>query len=203
MADSELEQVKRLRDMTGAGMMDCRKALADAEGDIDRAVSLLRERGAAKAARKVGRETANGTVEAYLHRTAEDYPPQVGAMVELDCETDFVAKGQDFRLLARELALHIAAADPRWISRDEVPQEVVTAERELYQRRAEQEGRPAQAIPRIVEGQLEDFFKQNCLLDQAYIRDPKRQVKELIAENVARLQENILVRRFSRFNVKE
>jgi elongation factor Ts len=198
-----LTEVKTLRDMTGAGMMDCRGALEEAEGDLDKAVLILRERGVAKAAKRVGRETANGVVEAYLHRTSEDYPPQIGALVELDCETDFVAKGEDFRQLARELALHIAAANPRWISRDEVPKELVEAERGLYQRKAEQDGRPAQAIAKIVEGQLEAFFEQNCLLDQPYVRDPKRRIQDLVAEQVARLLENITVRRFTRFSVKD
>jgi elongation factor Ts len=198
-----LTEVKTLRDMTGAGMMDCRAALEEADGDLDKAVVILRERGVAKAAKRVGRETANGVVEAYLHRTSEDYPPQIGTLVELNCETDFVAKGEDFRELARELALHIAAANPRWISREEVPEDLVEAERGLYLRKAEQEGRPAQAIPKIVEGQMEAFFEQNCLLDQPYVRDPKRRIKDLVAEKVAKLQENITVRRFARFGVKD
>jgi elongation factor Ts len=198
-----LTEVKTLRDMTGAGMMDCRAALEEADGDLDKAVVILRERGVAKAAKRVGRETANGVVEAYLHRTSEDYPPQIGTLVELNCETDFVAKGEDFRELARELALHIAAANPRWISREEVPEDLVEAERALYKRKAEQEGRPAQAIPKIVEGQMEAFFEQNCLLDQPYVRDPKRRIKDLVAEKVAKLQENITVRRFARFGVKD
>jgi elongation factor Ts len=198
-----LTEVKTLRDMTGAGMMDCRAALEEADGDLDKAVVILRERGVAKAAKRVGRETANGVVEAYLHRTSEDYPPQIGTLVELNCETDFVAKGEDFRELGRELALHIAAANPCWISREEVPEDLVEAERALYKRKAEQEGRPAQAIPKIVEGQMEAFFEQNCLLDQPYVRDPKRRIKDLVAEKVAKLQENITVRRFARFGVKD
>src|SRR5437870_12204802 len=135
-------------------MMDCKKALEETGGDLDKAIVLLRERGIAKAAKRVGRETSNGVVEAYLHRTSEDYPPQVGALVEVDCESDFVAKGDDFRKLARELAMHVAAAAPRWVSSDDVPAAVVEEERGLYQRRAEQDGKPAPAIARIVEGQL-------------------------------------------------
>jgi elongation factor Ts len=203
MAEIPLELVKRLRDMTGGGMMDCKKALEDAGGDLDRAVILLRERGIAKAARRAGRETSNGVVDAYLHRTSEDYPPQVGALVEVDCESDFVAKGEDFRKLARELAMHVAAAAPRWISSEDVPPEVVQEERGLYQRKAEQDGRPAPAIAKIVEGQMRKFFEDNCLLEQAYVRDPKMPVKDLVAEAVAKLQENITIRRFSRFSVKE
>lgn len=198
-----MDLVKTLRDMTGGGMMDCKNALEEAGGDLDKAVVLLRERGIAKAAKRVGRETSNGLVEAYLHRTSEDYPPQVGALVEIDCETDFVAKGEDFRKLARELAMHVAAANPRWVSPEDVPAEVVEEERALYQRKAEQDGRPAPAIAKIVEGQLKKFFEDNCLLEQPYIRDPKTQVRELVAEAVSKLQENITVRRFIRFSVKE
>jgi elongation factor Ts len=203
VAEISLELVKQLRDMTGGGMMDCRKALEEAGGDLKKAVVLLRERGIAKAAGRAGRQTSNGVVEAYLHRTSEDYPPQVGALVEVDCESDFVAKGEDFRKLARELAMHVAAAAPRWISSEDVPPEVLEEERGLYQRRAEQDGKPAPAIARIVEGQLKKFFEDNCLLDQPYVRDPKMPVKDLVAESIAKLQENITVRRFSRFSVKE
>jgi elongation factor Ts len=198
-----LDLVKQLRDMTGGGMMDCKKALEEAGGDLDKAVVLLRERGIAKAAKRLGRETSNGVVEAYLHRTSEDYPPQVGALVEVDCESDFVAKGEDFRKLARELALHIAASAPRWISSEDVPAEVVEEERGLYQRKAEQDGRPGAAIPKIVEGQLRKFFEDNCLLEQPYVREPKMPVKDLVAQAAAKLQENITVRRFSRFSVRE
>jgi elongation factor Ts len=203
VAEISLDLVKQLRDMTGGGMMDCKKALEEAGGDLDKAVVLLRERGIAKAAKRLGRETSNGVVEAYLHRTSEDYPPQVGALVEVDCESDFVAKGEDFRKLARELALHIAASAPRWISSEDVPAEVVEEERGLYQRKAEQDGRPGPAIPKIVEGQLRKFFEDNCLLEQPYVREPKMPVKDLVAAAVAKLQENITVRRFSRFSVRE
>ena len=203
MAEVSMELVKKLRDMTGAGMMDCKRALEENGADLDKAVVWLREHGIAKAAKRADRATNNGVVEAYLHRTSEDYPPQVGALLELDCESDFVAKGADFRALARELAMHIAAAAPRWVAREDVPAEVVGQERELYQRKAEQDGKPAQAIPKIVEGQVEAFYKDNCLLEQAYIRDPKTPVKDLIATTVAKLQENITVRRFSRFSIKE
>jgi elongation factor Ts len=203
VAEIPLELVKKLRDMTGGGMMDCKKALEDAGGDLDRAVVLLRERGIARAAKRVGRETSNGVVEAYLHRTSEDYPPQVGALVEVDCESDFVAKGEDFRKLARELAMHVAAAAPRWVSSEDVPSDVLEEERGLYQRKAEQDGRPATAIAKIVEGQMRKFLEDNCLLEQPYVRDPKMPVKDLVAGAISKLQENITVRRFSRFSVKE
>jgi len=197
-----LDDVKKLRDMTGGGMMDCRKALEDSGGDLDRAVALLRERGIAKAAKRADRQTSQGVVEAYLHRTG-DYPPQIGAMVELNCESDFVAKGDDFRALARDLCLHIAAAAPRWISRDEVPAELLESERQIHRRKAEQDGKPAQVIDRIVDGQIETFIKESCLLEQAYVRDPAVRIGDLVAQTGAKVQENVTVRRFSRFSIKE
>ena len=198
-----LDQVKKLRDLSGAGMMDCKSALEEADGDLDKAYTILREKGIAKAAKRAGRSTGQGLVEAYLHRTGDDFPPQVGVLVEVNCETDFVAKGDDFRKLARELALHIAAAGPRWVAREDVPDEILVEERNLYERKAEQDGKPKQAIPKIVDGQVEKFIQENVLLEQAYFRDPKHSVKDLIAENISKLQENITVIRFSRFNVRE
>ena len=198
-----MDSVKQLRELTGAGMMDCKKALEETDGDVDKAVTVLRERGIAKAAKRAGRETGEGVVEAYLHTTSADFPAQVGVLVEVNYESDFVAKGEDFRQLAKELALQIAASNPRWVSRDDVPAETVDAERELYRRKAEGEGRPVAAMEKIVEGQIESFYKDNCLLDQPYIRDPKRPVRDLVAEKISKLQENITVRRFSRFAIKE
>jgi elongation factor Ts len=198
-----LDQVKKLRDLSGAGMMDCKSALEEADGDLEKAYTILREKGIAKAAKRAGRSTGQGVVEAYLHKTGDDFPPQVGVLVEVNCETDFVAKGEDFRKLARELALHVAAAGPRWVSREDVPDEILVEERNLYERKAEQDGKPKQAIPRIVDGQVEKFIQVNVLLEQPYFRDPKQPVKDLIAENISKLQENITVRRFSRFNVRE
>lgn len=202
MPDITAEMVKRLRDLTGAGMMDCKKALEESNGDIEEAVVLLRERGIAKAAKRAGRATAQGVVESYLHRTG-DYPPQTGTLLELNCESDFVAKGEDFRSLARELAMHVAAAAPRWVAKEDVPAEVVAQERDIYKTEAEQSGRPPAAIDKIVEGKLDAFFKDNVLLEQAWIRDPKVPIRNLIAENVSKLQENIVVRRFTRFSIKE
>ena len=198
-----MDLVKKLREMSGAGMMDCKTALEEADGDLDKAYTILREKGIAKAAKRAGRATGQGVVEAYLHRTTPDYPPQVGVLVEVDCETDFVAKGEDFRKLAKELALQVAATSPRWLSRDDIPDEVLIEERNLYGRKAEQDGKPEQAIPKIVEGQVEKFIQENCLLEQPYFREPKHTVKDLIAENISKLQENITVRRFARFNVRE
>jgi len=198
-----MELVKKLREMSGAGMMDCKNALEEAEGDLEKAYTILREKGIAKAAKRAGRSTGQGVVEAYLHRTTPDYPPQVGVLVEVDCETDFVAKGEDFRKLTREIALQIAATNPRWVSRNDVPDEVLVEERNLYERKAEQDGTPAQAIAKRVDGQVENFIKETVLLEQAYFREPKTTVKDLIAVNISKLQENITVRRFARFNVRE
>ncbi len=203
MATVPMELVKKLREMSGAGMMDCKNALEEAEGDLEKAYTILREKGIAKAVKRAGRSTGQGVVEAYLHRTTPDFPPQVGVLVEVNCETDFVAKGEDFRKLTREIALQIAATNPRWVSRDDVPDEVLVEERNLYERKAEQDGTPAQAVAKRVDGQVENFIKENCLLEQPYFREPKHIVKDLIAENISKLQENITVRRFARFNVRE
>jgi elongation factor Ts len=203
MAAVPMELIKKLREISGAGMMDCKNALEEAEGDLDKAFTILREKGIAKAAKRAGRATGQGVVEAYLHRPTPDYPPQVGVLVEVDCETDFVAKGENFRKLAKEVALQIAASNPRWVSRDDVPDEILVEERGLYERKAEQDGTPKQAVEKRVEGQVENFIKENCLLEQPYFREPKQTVKDLIAENISKLQENIIVRRFARFNVRE
>jgi elongation factor Ts len=202
MAEISPKTIKQLRDMTGAGMMDCKKAMEATDGDLEKAVIWLREQGIAKAAKRQDRTTANGVIEAYLHRTG-DYPPQTGALIELDCESDFVAKGEDFRTLAREIALHVAAAAPRWISRDQVPPEVIEQEKEVALEQARNEGRPEAAWDKIVEGRLNNFYKETVLLEQAYVREPKTTIENLIKEQIAKLQENITVRRFTRYNVKE
>jgi elongation factor Ts len=203
MAKVSMELVKQLREKSGAGFTDCKTALEEAEGDLDKAYTILREKGIAKAAKRAGRATGQGVVEAYLHRTTPDYPPQVGVLVEVDCETDFVAKGEDFRKLTREIALQIAATNPRWVSREEIPDEVLVEERSIYERKAEQDGTPPQALAKRVDGQVENFIKESVLLEQPYFREPKHTVKDLIAENISKLQENITVRRFARFNVRE
>jgi elongation factor Ts len=202
VAKVSMELVKKLREISGAGMMDCKNALEEAEGDIDKAFTILREKGIAKAAKRAGRATGQGVVEAYLHKLGNDFPPQVGVLIEVNCETDFVAKGEDFRKLAKELALQVAATNPRWVSRDEVPDEVLIAERALYESKAQQDGKPEQVIPKIVEGQIENFLKESCLIEQPHWRDPKSTVQDLIAVNISKLQENITVRRFARFNVR-
>jgi elongation factor Ts len=203
MAKVSMELVKQLREKSGAGFTDCKVALEEADGDLDKAYTILREKGIAKAAKRAGRTTGQGVVEAYLHRPTPDYPPQVGVLVEVDCETDFVAKGEEFRKLTKEIALQIAATNPRWVSRDEIPDELLVEERSIYERKAEQDGTPPQALAKRVDGQVENFIKENVLLEQPYFREPKHTVKDLIAENISKLQENITVRRFARFNVRE
>ncbi len=198
-----LEGVKKLREMSGAGMMDCKNALEEAEGDLEKAFTILREKGIAKAANRAGRATGQGVVEAYLHSTSPDFPPQVGVLIEVNCETDFVAKSPDFRKLAKELALQVAGFGARWVSRDEVPDDVLVTEREVYEAKARQDGKPDEVIPRIVEGQVEQFLKQSCLMEQEYFREPKHTVQQFIAESISKLQENITVRRFARFNIRE
>ena len=202
MAEITPKTIKQLRDLTGAGMLDCKKALEASNGDLEEAVVWLREQGIAKAGKRAGRATSNGVIEAYLHRTG-DYPPQTGSMIELDCESDFVAKGEEFRSLARELAMHIAAAAPRWITREEVPAEVIAEEREVALEQARNEGRPEAAWEKIVEGRVNNFLKETVLLEQAWVREPKTSIENLIKEHISKLQENITVRRFARYSVKE
>jgi elongation factor Ts len=203
LASVSLDLVKKLREMSGAGMMDCKNALEEAEGDIEKAFTILREKGIAKASKRAGRATGQGVVEAYLHTTGEDYPPQVGVLIEVNCETDFVAKGTEFRKLAKELALQVAGFEPRWVSREDVPDEVLVEERTVYEAKAQQDGKPEQIIPKIVESQIENFLKQSCLLEQPYFREPSHTVEQFIAEYISKLQENITVRRFARFNIRE
>jgi elongation factor Ts len=203
VAKVSIELVKKLREMSGAGMLDCKNALEEAAGDVDKAFTILREKGIAKAVKRAGRATGQGVVEAYLHKLGDDFPPQVGVLIEVDCETDFVAKGEDFRKLAKELALQVAATNPRWVSRDEVPDDVLVAERVVFEAKAQQEGKPEHVIARIVENQVENFLNENCLMEQPHWRDPKTTVHDLVAENISKLQENIVVRRFARFNVRE
>ncbi|HLQ16961.1 MAG TPA: translation elongation factor Ts [Candidatus Eisenbacteria bacterium] len=203
MAKVPMELIKKLREMSGAGMMDCKAALEEAEGDLDKAFTILREKGIAKASKRADRSTGQGVVEAYLHTTSDDYPPQLGVLVEVNCETDFVAKGADFRKLAKELALQVAGYQARWVTRDDVPDDVLVHERNVYEAKAIADGKPEQIIPKIVESQVENFLKQNVLMEQPYFREPAHTVQQLIAENISKLQENITVRRFARFNIRE
>jgi len=202
VAEITAAEVKRLREMTGAGMMDCKRALTESGGDIERAVDLLRQRGIARAAGKAGRAANEGVVEAYLHSTGAT-APKLGVLVEVNCESDFVAKTDDFRALAREIALQVAGAGPRYVRREEIPADVLERERAVY--RAQAEGKPANIVDKIIEGKLEAFYAEVCLVDQPWIKDVahKKKVGELITEAVAKLGENITVARFARFQVGE
>ncbi|MBO9370167.1 MAG: translation elongation factor Ts [Chloroflexi bacterium] len=190
--------VKELREATGAGVLDCRKALEATGGDFEAAVAYLREKGLAEAARKVDRTAREGLIEAYVHHGS-----RVGVILELNCETDFVARTEEFRKLAHELALHIAFANPRYLSRDRVPQEVIEEERRIYRTQALEEGKPESVVDRIVQGKLEKFFQSVCLLEQAFVKDEDRTVEQILKEHTALLGENIVVRRFVRYELGE
>lgn len=192
------EQIKELRAATGAGILDCRNALEASSGDLEKATELLRERGLARAEKKADRETSAGVLDLYSHGEG-----RVGVMVEVNCETDFVARTDEFREFAHEIALQIAAASPVWVSEDDVPQEVLEAERNTARARAENEGKPNQVIEKIVEGRLAKFLDENCLLRQEYIREGDKTINELLLETVAAIGENINIRRFERWSVGE
>jgi elongation factor Ts len=190
------ELVKRLRDMTGAGMMDCKRALEETGGDLERARTLLRERGLAAAAKRAGRVATEGLVEAYIHGGG-----RVGVLIEVNCETDFVANTEEFRILSKDLAIQVAGHNPTWVSREDVPEEELAQERKIYETQAREEGKPEAVIPRIVEGKLNAFLKERCLMEQPFFRDleGKQTVGNRIADVGAKVGENIVVRRFVRF----
>jgi elongation factor Ts len=194
-------QVKALRDATGAGMMDCRNALREAGGDVEKAKLILREAGKAGVQKRAGRSASQGVVEAYLHTPDPNLPPKLGVLVELDCETDFVAKTDEFQRLAHDIALHISFADPAYVRREDVPADLVQREREIYAKQAE--GKPAHVVERIVEGKLNDYYKQTVLLDQPYVRDDKQTVQDLLDAYAAKVREKLVLRRFARFRVGE
>ncbi len=192
------QQVKELREKTGAGMMDCKKALSEADGDIEKASQLLREKGIAKAASKAGRATKEGAIVSYIHPG-----DKLGVMVELNCETDFVARTDEFKELGKNFAMQVAAANPLVVSREEVPEDILKKEREIYKTQALNEGKPEHIVEKIVDGRLEKYFQEVCLLEQAYIRDTDKSVGEMLKETVGKLGENIVVRRFERFALGE
>jgi len=191
------EDVKRLREQTGAGIMDCKRALEESGGDVEQALAWLREKGLSTAAKKAGRAAREGIIASYIHHGA-----RLGVLVELNCETDFVARTDEFQQLARELAMQVAGLSPLWVGRDDVPAEVVAERREAFAADAEREGRPADRIETIVEGKLNKWYETVCLLDQPY-RDTDKRISDLITEKVALLGENIRVARFSRMSVGE
>jgi len=192
------EMIKELRGATGAGMMDCRKALQEADGDHQKALEFLREKGVAMAAKRADREASNGVVELYSHGAG-----RVGVMVEVNCETDFVARSEQFRTLAHEIALQIAAAAPRYVREDEIPQTVLDHETEIARARVKEEGKPDNVADKIVEGRLSKFKDEIVLLRQAYIRDENVKVEQLVMQNIAAIGENVVIRRFQRWELGE
>ncbi len=189
------ESVKNLREKTGAGMMECKKALTESNGDFEKAIDLLRQKGLASALKKAGRTASEGLIDSYIHMG------KIGTMVEVNCETDFVARTDDFRELVKDIAMHIAAANPQYLSRADVPQDVLDREKEIY--RAQVSGKPSNIVEKIVEGKLEKFYTDTCLLDQIFIKDPdqKKKIQDLVMEKMAKLGENIIIRRFARFQL--
>lgn len=189
--------VKELRERTGVGILDCKKALMENDGSVEKAIEYLREKGLSKAAKKAGRITSEGVVESYIHGG------RIGVLVEVNSETDFVSKNDDFREFVRDIAMQIAAHNPQFISREEVPAEEISKEREILKQQAINEGKPENIAEKMVEGRIEKYFKEVCLLEQEFIKNPDTTIKELLAEKIARIGENIIIRRFSRFEVGE
>jgi elongation factor Ts len=200
MTENEIpaSQVKQLREITGAGMMECKKALQESGGDLDRAQEILRERGLAGVEKRKGRVAGDGVVESYIHGEG-----RIGVLVEINCETDFVARTEEFRELAREVAMQVAAQSPRWVSRDEVPEDVVESERKVYAERARQLGKPENVLDKIVDGMLDSFYKETVLLDQPYIREGSKSVDDLVKEVASKVGENVVIRRFVRYQLGE
>ena len=192
------EQVKQLRDKTGAGMMECKAALTEANGNEEEAVTLLRKRGLAQAAKRAGRATAQGTIGTYIHLGG-----RIGVMVEVNCESDFVARTDDFNNLVKEVAMHIAAADPKWVRREDVPADAIEKERAIYRAQMEGSGKPANVLDKIIEGKLGSFYSQFVLLDQPSIRDGNVTIAQVVAQATAKTGENIQINRFTRYRVGE
>jgi elongation factor Ts len=190
--------VKKLRDLTGAGMMECKAALLEAKGDIEEATTILRKRGLAQATKRAGRTTNEGLIGSYIHMGGK-----IGVMVEINCESDFVARTEDFQSMAREIAMHIAAASPLYVRREDVPPDVLEREREIYRAQMKDQNKPPQVIDKIVEGKLNSYFEQICLMDQPSIRDPKVTIGQMVQQAIAKLGENIAVPRFVRYKLGE
>ncbi len=190
------KQVAELRGQTGAGLMDCKKALTESEGDLEKAITILRKKGMASASKKAGRATSEGLIESYIHLGGK-----VGVLIEVNCETDFVAKTDDFKSLVKDLCLHIAAVNPICISRDEVPADLIEKEREIAASQAE--GKPPAAVQKIVEGKLNKYYATACLLDQPFVKDGEKSVQDILNEQISKLGENMQINRFSRFQIGE
>jgi len=196
MADITAAMVKELRETTGAGMMDCKRALTEAGGDADKAVKLLRERGIAIAGKKATRAANEGLIAAYIHP-----PGKLGVLLEVNCETDFVARNETFKEFVKDVSQHIAAASPQWIRRDEIPEEVLSEERSIYAKQAE--GKPEHVIDKIVEGKMNKFYTQVCLMEQPFIKDEDKSINDLLVEKIAEIGENMVIRRFVRYQIGE
>ncbi|MEM5770329.1 MAG: translation elongation factor Ts, partial [Bacillota bacterium] len=192
------EMVKELRERTGAGMMDCKKVLMECAGSMDKAVDLLREKGLAAAAKKASRVAAEGVVESYIHGGG-----RIGVLVEINCETDFVAKTDEFRQFTKDVAMHIAAANPQYLDKDEVLQEVLEHEKEVLRNQALNEGKPEKIVDKMVIGRVEKYYKEVCLLEQGFVKNPDISIRQLVTEKVAKIGENISIRRFVRFQLGE
>ena len=197
MTTISADRVKELREKTGAGMMECKKALTESNGDFEKAIDCLRQKGLATAAKKASRSASEGLVSSYIHMD------KIGVLLEVNCETDFVAKTDDFKGLVKDIALHIAAANPSYLSHEDVPQDIIEREKDIY--KAQVANKPPQVVEKIVEGKLDKFFGDMCLLEQAFVKDPeqKLKIKELVTEKIAKLGENIVIRRFVRFQLGE
>lgn len=198
MAEISAGAVKELRERTGSGMMDCKAALAETGGDVEKAIDYLREKGLAKAAKKSGRTASDGRIFHYVHTNFK-----VGALLELNSETDFVAKTDEFNLLGHEIAMHITAANPIYLKPEDIPEEDLEREKSVYRQQLIEEGKPADRIDKIIEGKIKKFYETTCLLEQPYIRDQDKKIKDLIVELIAKIGENIVIRRFARFMIGE
>lgn len=198
MAEITAALVKELRDRTGAGMMDCKKALAECQGNMEKAIDFLREKGLAAAAKKEGRIAAEGLVEAYIHGGG-----RIGVLVEVNCETDFVARGDEFKQFARDIAMQIAAAKPLYLNIEDVPGEVIAHEKDILKAQALNEGKPEKIIEKMVEGRIEKFFREVCLMEQSFIKDPDILIKDLVISKIAKIGEKIAIRRFERYELGE
>jgi elongation factor Ts len=198
VAEIGAEQVKKLRERTGAGMMECKRALQDADGDMTRAEEILRERGLKSVEKRAGRSAAQGLIDAYIH-----FNNTVGVLVEVNCETDFVAATEEFKTLTRDVALHIASAAPRWLAREDVPTSDLEAERRIFEAQAREQGKPDNVIEKMVEGKIEAFFRDNVLLDQKFVKDDSTTIRARIDEVSAKVGEKVAVRRFVRYKLGE
>jgi len=198
MMEINAAQVKDLRESTGAGIMDCKQALQEAEGDVDKATRLLREKGLAGAQKKAGRIAADGIIDAYIHLNN-----RIGVLLEVNCETDFVARNETFRAMVHDIAMHIAASKPLFVSSDDVPESVLEEEREINRNRALKEGKPEKVVDKIVDGRMQKYFEEFCLLDQPFVKDPDMTIGDLVKQTIAAVGENVVVRRFARFQVGE